>query len=85
MISAPRLPPIADERPRDLVKGPQKGAIGLPAGAAGHRVFVDGRVAPTSLNTVVVDCGPHTVKIGHDGRDQEVDVPCGGRVGLVYP
>jgi len=48
-------------------------------------VFVDGRVVPQSLGTVVVDCRTHAVKIGHDGRDQVIDVPCGGRIGVAYP
>ena len=81
----PPPPRVAEERPRDVVRGPQKGALALPASAAGHRVFVDGRVVPSSLGTAVVDCGMHTVKVGHDGRDQTVDVPCGGRVRVAYP
>ena len=82
----PAAPPrVVDERPRDSVKGPQKGALALPANAAGHRVFVDGKVVPSALGAAVVDCGPHTVKIGHDGREQQVDVPCGGRARVEYP
>jgi hypothetical protein len=90
-VSAPPAPPppppprVADDRPRDGVRGPQKGAVVIPASAAGHRVFVDGRVFAASLGAVVVDCGAHTVKIGHDGRDQVVDVPCGGRIAVAYP
>ena len=72
-------------RVRDEVRGPQKGAISVPAHAAGHRVFVDGRVAGTSPGTLVVDCGPHTIKIGHDGREQSLDVPCDGRTDVSYP
>ncbi len=84
---APPPPPprVVDDRPRDTVKGPQKGALALPANAAGHRVFVDGKVVPSALGTAVVDCGTHTVKIGHDGRDQVIDVPCGGRARVAYP
>ncbi len=82
----PAPPPrVAEERLRDVVRGPQKGALALPASAAGHRVFVDGRVVPSSLGTAVVDCGMHTVKIGHDGREQVIDVPCGGRVRVSPP
>ena len=87
-VAAPAPPPpprVVDDRPRDVVRGPQKGALGIPANAAGHRVFVDGRVVPQSLGTVVVDCGAHTVRIGHDGRDQVIDVPCGGRISVAYP
>jgi sulfatase modifying factor 1 len=85
----PTMPAPAPARTRDVapdaVNGPQKGAISVPASAAGHRVFVDGRVTPSSLGNVVVDCGPHTVRVGHDGRDQPVDVPCGGRTSVAYP
>ena len=81
----PTPPPVAAAPPRDTVKGPQKGALGIPPSAAGHRIFVDGRVVASSPGTVVVDCGAHTVKIGHDGRDQFLDVPCGGRVSVAYP
>ena len=87
-VAAPAPPPppkVADDRPRDVVKGPQKGALGIPANAAGHRVFVDGRVVASSPGTVVVDCGTHTIKIGHDGREQILDVPCGGRISVAYP
>ena len=85
--AAPPPPPprVVDDLPRDTVKGPQKGALGLPASAAGHRVFVDGKLVPTSLGTAVVDCGTRTVKIGHDGRDQVIEVPCGGRIRVAYP
>ena len=84
--TTPRVsaPPIV-EAPRDRVRGPQKGAIDVPGGAAGHRIFVDNQVARTSPGVIVVDCGRHVVRIGHDGRDQAVDVPCGGRVRLEFP
>jgi hypothetical protein len=48
-------------------------------------VFVDGKVVPIALGTAVVDCGTHAVKIGHDGREQMIDVPCGGRARVAYP
>ena len=83
----PPPPParVVDERPSDSAKGARKGALALPANAAGHRVFIDGKVVASALGTAVVDCGTHTVKIGHDGRDQVIDVPCGGRVRIPYP
>lgn len=70
---------------RDVVRGPQKGAIGLPSRAGGYPVFVDGHAVTPSLGALVVDCGPHVVKIGHDGREQPIDVPCGGRADIAGP
>jgi len=64
----------------DRVRGLQKGAIDLKPGAGEHRVFVDGRVVGNWPGTLVVDCGPRVVKIGHDGKEQTIAVPCGGRV-----
>ncbi len=61
------------------------GAIGVPSTARGHRVFVDGRNFGPDPRVVVVDCGAHVVKIGHDGRDQPLTIPCGGRVEASYP
>jgi hypothetical protein len=89
--SAPAPPPPAPPAPppppppRDVVRGPQKGALAIPANAAGHRIFVDGRVVASTPGTVVVDCGAHTIKIGHDGREQSLDIPCGGRIAVAYP
>lgn len=81
----PPPPPPKVEEPRDQVRGPQKGAIDVPMRAEGHRVFVDGKVAAQGPKVIVVDCGEHVVRIGHDGRDQSIDVPCGGRVTVQYP
>ena len=61
------------------------GAIGVPSGARGHRVFVDGRSYGPDPRVVVVGCGKHVVRIGHDGREQPLDIPCGGRVDASYP
>jgi hypothetical protein len=78
-------PPPAPAPAPDAVRGPQKGALGIPANASGHRVFVDGRIVASQPGTVVVDCGRRTIKIGHDGREQVLDVPCGGRIDVAYP
>ena len=85
VAAPPPPPPPRDDRARDVVRGPQKGGIAVPPRAGEHRVFVDGRVAGTSPGTFVIDCGPHTIKIGHDGREQSIDVPCGGRIDIPFP
>jgi hypothetical protein len=54
-----------------------------PASARSHRVFVDGNyAAPRSGATLHLKCGKHVVRIGSGGRDQHVDVPCGGEVSV---
>lgn len=49
---------------------------------AGHRIFVDGKLAGSSGKPVVVACGSHQVRLGSAGRLQTLDVPCGGDVTL---
>jgi hypothetical protein len=72
--------------PRTSLRGPEKGAIAFPANAGGHRVFVDEHIIGTAgAGTFALDCGMHTIRIGHDGRDQRVDVPCNGRVLVAFP
>jgi hypothetical protein len=62
-----------------------KGVLVLPGAADGHRVYVDGRVAGVPPPPIVVGCGRHTVKIGSQGRELIVSVPCGGSLPLAYP
>ena len=59
------------------------GDIETPAAARSHRVFVDGHYAAARAGvTLSVKCGKHTVRIGSQGREQTVDVPCGGSVSV---
>jgi hypothetical protein len=62
-----------------------RGVLVLPSAADSHRVYVDGRVAGVPPPPVVVACGRHTIKIGSQGREQVVLVPCGGSLRLAYP
>ena len=62
-----------------------KGVISLPSAADGHRVYVDGRLAGVPPPAIVVACGHHVVKIGSQGREQQVLVPCGGALSIPYP
>ena len=59
------------------VAGASEGVLVFPASAAGHRVYVDGKVKGDGATPVVVACGKHTVKIGSAGEPADVDVPCG--------
>jgi serine/threonine protein kinase len=58
------------------------GDVKPPAAAAGHRIFVDGKVAGNGTETIHVRCGVHTIKVGSSGMAQSVDVPCGGEIAL---
>lgn len=62
-----------------------KGALALPLAAAGHRVYIDGRVVGSPPSEIRVSCGPHLVRVGSLGRDRQVVVPCGGDVFIAYP
>lgn len=61
---------------------PTKGILKMPASTAANRVWVDGKLIGNGGNDREVACGRHTVKIGSRGREQTVDVPCGGDVAL---
>jgi hypothetical protein len=55
----------------------------LPARAAGHRIFVDGRRAKVDENAPLrLRCGTHTIQIGSGGTAESVNLPCGGEVQL---
>jgi serine/threonine-protein kinase len=58
------------------------GQIVPPASAAGHRVFVDGKVASEGTAPIRVRCGSHVVRIGSAGEEHKVSVPCGGSVNV---
>ncbi len=58
------------------------GNLRLPPSALGHRLFVDGHVAGEAVALVHLSCGHHTVRIGGQGREQSVEVPCGATVAL---
>jgi hypothetical protein len=54
------------------------GEIELPASAAGHRVFVDGKVAGEGAAPLRIHCGSHVVRVGSAGAERKIDLPCGG-------
>jgi eukaryotic-like serine/threonine-protein kinase len=58
------------------------GELRFPPYAAGHRIFVDGRVVGDGAQPATVRCGTHEVRIGSAGAPQQVDVPCGGSITL---
>jgi hypothetical protein len=46
----------------------------------GHRVFIDGQVAGQGGKDITWQCGSHRVKVGSAGRENTIDIPCGGTV-----
>jgi serine/threonine-protein kinase len=68
--------PAADPIPFDV------GELQMPASAAGHRIFVDGRTASEGTDPVRVHCGAHEIRIGSAGRLQQIDVPCGSSLAM---
>jgi len=64
---------------------PQIGTVVLPARAAGHRIFVDGRRAKTEetsdgIEPLHLRCGSHVIQIGSGGTPETIDLPCRGEV-----
>lgn len=57
---------------------PKMTLLTLPASAAGHRVFFDGRILDTSKEPLLVKCGGHYVRVGSTGRAHSRRLPCGG-------
>lgn len=75
----PEAPPAAST-PAQVAIPADHGEVRFPAFAAGHRIFVDGRVVGDGAQPALVRCGSHSVRIGSSGSLQDVQVPCGGSV-----
>ena len=43
-------------------------------------MFVDGKVVGEGPGPFEVACGAHVVKVGSSGKEQKLDVPCGGEI-----
>ena len=76
--SAPvSLSPRTENHPSSRV-----GNVRLPPSAQGHRLFVDGKAAGETTALVRLQCGHHTLRIGSQGRERSVEVPCGATIAL---
>jgi hypothetical protein len=74
---------VTTETPGTSSVDAKTGTIVLPSSAAGHRIFVDGKVLPPlGSKALRLGCGTHTVQVGTAGRPRSVDVPCAGTVDL---
>lgn len=78
----PPPPPPAVSSPPLAGPAPTTGTLTTPARAAGHRVYVDGRVVGEGCRSFDVRCGTRLVRVGSAGRNQWVVVPCGGSVAV---
>lgn len=82
---APSAAPAPTEEPSAAsASGPpipgDRGELRFPPYAAGHRIYVDGRVVGDGAQPAVVPCGSHSVRIGSAGTTQQVSVPCGDSI-----
>ena len=55
-----------------------QGVIVLPASAANHRVYIDGKRLEPTNGRIEVLCGHHEIKIGSEGEPQPIEVRCDG-------
>jgi serine/threonine-protein kinase len=78
--NAPRA--AAETAPARAAKAADFATIVTPASAAGHRVFVDDRVAGVAGDALRVRCGTRRVRIGSSGKEQRVLAKCGETVTL---
>jgi len=56
------------------------GEVDLPASAAGHRIFVDGKVGGEGAAPLHIHCGSHVIRVGSAGAEKTIKVPCGGQI-----
>lgn len=78
-----RTTPAARTRaPERAVVPPGSGLLRLSASAAGHRIYVDGRLVAAGTGTLTIPCGRREVRVGRQGALRPLTVPCGGEVDL---
>ena len=78
---ASSAPPVTDVGSLLPAAGASEGVLVLPASAAGHRVYVDGKLKGDGATPIVVSCGKHTVKVGSAGASRAASTcPCGKTV-----
>lgn len=66
-----------------LVKPPPTkttGVVKAKKSGWGHRIYIDGQVAGQGGKDITWQCGSHRIKVGSAGKENTVDIPCGGTV-----
>lgn len=78
-VQAPpaNVPPVVAPTPKGTT-----GILKMPASTASNRLWFDGKLIGNGGSDREVPCGRHVVKIGSRGRDQRVEIPCGGDVAI---
>ncbi len=71
-------PPPAAPIPEVPVTSLPRAPDGTVVGSAGHRLWIDGKLADDWK--ALVPCGQHTVQVGSAGTLRKVDVPCGDEI-----
>jgi hypothetical protein len=74
--------PSALAREEKVALGATVGRVKLPRSALGHRIFVDGRLAASDVEALVLPCGHHDIRVGSAGATRSIDVPCGEEIDL---
>lgn len=79
----PPVPDAAVDAP--FAVAADRSALDFPPGADGHRVYVDGRMVGQPPAPLVIPCGIHAIKVGSQGRTQNLLLRCGEHVRVPYP
>jgi eukaryotic-like serine/threonine-protein kinase len=76
-------PPVASAPASESAPPPaDMGDLRTGRSATERRIFVDGHVVGEGIGTFRVKCGARVVRIGSSGRDQHLEVPCGGELAV---
>jgi hypothetical protein len=79
----PAVPDAAVDAP--FAVAADRSALDFPPGADGHRVYIDGRMVGQPPAPLVIPCGIHAIKVGSQGRTQNLLLRCGEHVRVPYP
>ena len=73
--TAPAPSLARDAGPTDA--GPKSAIVDTSSAAAGHRIFVDGKVVGETPQRVEVPCGKRTIQLGKGAPVRTLDLACG--------
>lgn len=73
--AAPEAAPAAA-----VVTTATEGLLKTTGALPGRRIFVDAAVVGQTPESITVKCGSHVVHLGSSGKNQTIDIPCGGEL-----
>ncbi len=82
---APAIPSVEASAPDASAAAPivsGDGTLRTPARALQHRIFFDGRVIGEGTGEYRVPCGAHSVRVGSQGDEISIVIPCGGSIAV---